>query len=109
MATRFPKWVVLGSVALMLLSLSQTWAAEKTTISFYVFGDLAEKAAYESLVSAFNQHYPDIAVNLVYTPGEDELNLNGSDEYRSRLSLDFASAKPPDVFLMNYREYRIFA
>ena len=29
--------------------------------------------------------------------------------FRLRLSLDFASARPPDVFLMNYREYGIFA
>src|SRR5205823_1394022 len=62
-----------------------------------------------SLVSAFNQKYPDIGVNLVYTPGEDEMHSgNQEDEYRARLSLDFASARPPDVFLMNYREYGIF-
>src|SRR5690349_1833913 len=93
----------------MFLNPIASRAAQKVTISFYVFGDLAEKAAYETLVVAFNQKYPDIGINLVYTPGEDEFHsANGEDEYRQRLSLDFASAKPPDVFLMNYREYGLF-
>ncbi len=85
-------------------------AAAASTISFYVFGDDAEKAVYESLVAAFNQQYPDITVNMVYTPGEDEMHGEGQeDAYRQRLSLDFAAGKAPDVFIMNYREYGIFA
>lgn len=86
-----------------------TRAAEQSALSFYVFGDLAEKAAYDQLISAFQKKHSDIAINLVYTPGEDEIHAtNGEDAYRSRLSLDYASARPPDVFLMNYREYGIF-
>src|SRR5260221_12768884 len=114
MLTRFSKWILLGCIVSLLISLQlfnlqTSQAAAKSTISFYVFGDLAEKAAYQTLVTAFNAKYPDITVNMVYTQGEDEFHsLNGEDEYRSRLSLDFASGKPPAVFLMNYREYGIF-
>src|SRR5258707_13759956 len=108
MLKRYATVIALSTILLMILNPIQSRAAAKTTISFYVFGDLAEKAAYQSLVTAFNQKYPDIGINLVYTPGEDEFHSNTGDDYRSRLSLDFASAKPPDVFLMNYREYGIF-
>src|SRR5437016_2530363 len=94
MFKRFSKWIVLGCIVSLLVSLqlinsTPGFAAAKTTISFYVFGDLAEKAAYQTLVTAFNVKYPDIAVNMVYTQGEDEFHsVNGEDEYRSRLSLD---------------------
>src|SRR5260221_14614641 len=95
MLTRFSKWILLGCIVSLLISLQlfnlqTSQAAAKSTISFYVFGDLAEKAAYQTLVTAFNAKYPDITVNMVYTQGEDEFHsLNGEDEYRSRLSLDF--------------------
>src|SRR5215470_2457408 len=100
------------TVLLILFSSSNIFhsrAADASSLSFYVFGDLAEKASYDALVSAFQKKYPTIGINVVYTPGEDEIHdTNGEDAYRTRLSLDFASAKPPDVFLMNYREYGIF-
>ncbi|MEP7289070.1 MAG: sugar ABC transporter substrate-binding protein [Chloroflexota bacterium] len=87
----------------------QAAQSPKGQVSFYAFGDSAEKAAYETLIAAFNKKYPDIAVKLVFTPGEDEIKFgDAEDAYRQRLSLDFASNTPPDVFLMNYREYGIF-
>ena len=110
-------FIFISLTAIVILLASQSAAFGQATpsslagaISFYVFGDSAEKAAYTTLVAAFNQRYPAVTVNLVYTPGEDEMHAVGEeDAYRARLSLDFASSKPPDVFLMNYREYRIFS
>jgi multiple sugar transport system substrate-binding protein len=70
-------------------------------ISFMIFGDPAEKAAYESLVSAFKQHAPDIQVDLIHIPSQND--------YRTRLGTDFAAGTPADVVLINYRRYASFA
>jgi multiple sugar transport system substrate-binding protein len=70
-------------------------------ISFMIFGDPAEKAAYESLVSAFKQHAPDIQVDLIHIPSQND--------YRTRLGTDFAAGTPADVVLINYRRYAGFA
>lgn len=103
---------VLLAVVLASLSLApqRASAAVSGSLSFYVFGDDAERAAYETLVTEFNKKYPDIKVKLVHTPGEDEFKFGDQeDAYKQRLTLDFASSTPPDVFLISYREYGIFA
>jgi multiple sugar transport system substrate-binding protein len=66
-----------------------------------VFGDPAEIAAYEGLVSAFNATQAEIEVELGYIPSQDE--------YRRRLATDFAGGAPPDVMLLNYRRFAAFA
>jgi multiple sugar transport system substrate-binding protein len=70
-------------------------------VSFMVFGDAAEYAAYEALVAAFEAEQPDIDVVLTHIPSQSE--------YRTRLAADFAAGTPPDVSLMNYRRYAAFA
>ncbi|MCB0109609.1 MAG: sugar ABC transporter substrate-binding protein, partial [Caldilineaceae bacterium] len=70
-------------------------------ISFMVFGDPAEKVAYEALVSAFNDVHPEIAVELQHIPGQSD--------YRKRLGTDFAAGTPADIVLINYRRYAPFA
>jgi multiple sugar transport system substrate-binding protein len=71
------------------------------TISFMVFGEPAELAAYESLVESFEAAHPDIEVELRHVPGQSE--------YRQKLATDFASGAPPDIFLLNYRRFGRFA
>jgi multiple sugar transport system substrate-binding protein len=66
-----------------------------------IFGDPAEKAAYESLLRAFNQRHPQIKVNLIHIPSQND--------YRQRLVADFAAGTPSDVVLLNYRRYAPFA
>jgi multiple sugar transport system substrate-binding protein len=70
-------------------------------ISFLVFGDAAEKAAYEQVVSDFTRRHPDIHVSLVHVPSQGD--------YRKRLGVDFAAGTPADVILLNYRRYGAFA
>jgi multiple sugar transport system substrate-binding protein len=70
-------------------------------ISFMIFGDPAEKAAYQSLVSAFHQHAPGIQVDMIHIPSQND--------YRTRLGADFAAGSPADVVLINYRRYAGFA
>ena len=66
-----------------------------------VFGDPAEKAAFDSLVTAFDAKFPEIDVNLIHIPGQND--------YRKRLATDFASGTPADITLINYRRYASFA
>jgi multiple sugar transport system substrate-binding protein len=70
-------------------------------ISFMVFGDPAELAAYQKLVDAFVEGYPDVHVELIQIPGQSE--------YRNRLAADIAAGNPADVVLINYRRYAGFA
>lgn len=78
-----------------------TDAAVAAEISFMIFGDAAEKAAYEQLVAAFEQRYPDSKINLLHIPGQSD--------YRKRLGVDFAAGAPADIILLNYRRYASFA
>ena len=66
-----------------------------------VFGDLAEKAAYERLVADFTRLHPQVQVTLVHVPGQGD--------YRKRLGIDFAAGTPADIVLLNYRRYAAFA
>jgi multiple sugar transport system substrate-binding protein len=70
-------------------------------ISLMIFGDAAEKAAYEQLAAAYEHRYPQIKVNLIHIPGQSD--------YRKRLGTDFAAGTPADVILLNYRRYASFA
>ena len=70
-------------------------------VSFAIFGDPAELAAYEALVTAFENEYPDIKIQLRHTPGQSE--------YRRRLATEFSSGSPSDVMLLNYRRFATFA
>jgi multiple sugar transport system substrate-binding protein len=71
------------------------------TVSFMVFGDPEEFAAYQSLVEGFTAVYPDINVELRHTPS--------LGEYRQRLAAGFSAGTPPDVMLLNYRRIGVFA
>lgn len=69
--------------------------AEPAAVSFMVFGDSAEFAAYESLVAAFEAGHADIDITLSHIPSQGD--------YRKKLATDFAAGSPPDVSLLNYR------
>jgi multiple sugar transport system substrate-binding protein len=74
---------------------------QPAAVSFMIFGDPAEKAAYEQLVTAFHERHRDIEVQLVHIPGQSD--------YRKRLGIDFAAGTPADVVLINYRRYAAYA
>lgn len=92
-------FVLLGSAA---IAFGQPALAQgEGEVSFMVFGDPAEKAAFDGLVTAFEAKFPDIDVNLIHIPGQND--------YRKRLATDFASGTPADITLINYRRYASFA
>jgi multiple sugar transport system substrate-binding protein len=89
---------VLG-VVLLLIGCGESNSAE--TVSFMVFGDPAERRAYESLVDAFETKHPEVDVAITHIPSPRE--------YRTRLATEFAAGSPPDISLMNFRRYAAFA
>ena len=86
---------------LTLFILTSCNSTEPPHISFMVFGDPAEFAAYEQLVATFSQDHPDIPIQLRHIPSQSE--------YRQRLATDFSAGSPPDIMLLNYRRFAEFA
>ncbi len=92
--------ISLSLLIILLLSACGEQTNERQ-VSFAIFGDPAELAAYEALVEAFENEYPEIDIQLRHTPGQSE--------YRRRLATEFSSGKPSDVMLLNYRRFATFA
>jgi multiple sugar transport system substrate-binding protein len=86
---------------LVVLVATGCYRHQAEPVSLMVFGDPAERAAYAELVAAFHESQPAVTVTLRHVPSPAA--------YRSRLSADFASGTPPDIFLLNYRRYAAFA
>ncbi|MBW3634692.1 MAG: sugar ABC transporter substrate-binding protein, partial [Chloroflexi bacterium] len=80
---------------------ARTSAQEPTSIRFAFWGDPTEQIAYEQVVSGFEATHSDIDIEIDYTPGQ-------SDYYR-KITTDFAADEPPDVFLINYRQFGQYA
>jgi multiple sugar transport system substrate-binding protein len=80
---------------------AQSGGAPTGRISFMIFGDPADKAAYENFTAAFKKKVPTVAVELIHIPNQGA--------YRRRLTSDFVAGAPPDVMLMNYSRYAAFA
>lgn len=86
---------------LCLMGCSPNGTEASTEISFMIFGDPAERAAYEALINAFENEHPTIQVQLIHIPSQSD--------YRARIGADFAANTPSDVVLINYRRYAQFA
>ncbi len=97
--SRLWPWILLGLVGCLWLMGCRK--AAPTSVSFMIFGDPAEKAAYDQLVIAFKAKHADIDVQEIYIPSDGD--------YRTRLATDFAAGSPPDIALMNYRRIAAFA
>jgi multiple sugar transport system substrate-binding protein len=72
-----------------------------TTVSLQAFGDPAELRAYRGLIAAFEKRSPGLHVRLVSVPNQD-------DHY-AKLGSAMAAGRPPDVFLINFRNFPAFA
>jgi multiple sugar transport system substrate-binding protein len=83
------------------LGVAHPSAQEPASIRFAFWGDPAEQSAYEQVVSGFEATHPDIHVEIDYTPGQSD--------YQRKITTDFAADAPPDVFLINYRQFGQYA
>lgn len=75
-------------------------SAGRVQISFQVAGEAEEISAYRTVEKAFEKEHPDIDVELI--------EIADKDEHLQKLSTSFAGGAPPDVFLLNFREYSQF-
>jgi multiple sugar transport system substrate-binding protein len=75
--------------------------AASGTVAFSVWGDPAEKAAYEQLAASFNRRQARVTAQLLHTPGQND--------YLKRLAADFAGGTPADIILLNYRRFGAYA
>ena len=89
------------SMALLACGAPSSENTPQGQVSFMIFGDPVEKAAYEGLVTAFKQQDNQVDVSLIHIPSQSD--------YRTRLSADFAAGTQADVVLLNYRRYAGFA
>jgi multiple sugar transport system substrate-binding protein len=71
------------------------------SVSFMVFGDPAELAAYQELLDAFREKHPDIEVELRHVASQGD--------YQKQLVTAFSAGAEPDVMLLNYRRVVQFA
>ena len=65
-----------------------------------VSGEPEETRVYGAVVAAFERAYEDIDIELVEVPEKDE--------HLAKLTTSFAGGDPPEVFLVNFREYSQF-
>ncbi|MDQ4058053.1 MAG: sugar ABC transporter substrate-binding protein, partial [Actinomycetota bacterium] len=84
-------------VVMVLAACSSSSGSEVDVIQVQVSGEAEEITVYESLVNAFEKQSPDIDVQLV--PVADK------DDHLAKLTTSFSTGNPPDVYLINFREY----
>jgi multiple sugar transport system substrate-binding protein len=75
-------------------------AGQDGAIRVQVSGEPEEIAVYRALVTAYQKRQPREKVELVAVAKKDD--------HLARLATSFAAGAPPDVFLINYREYAQF-
>lgn len=99
------KCILLTAILLVVVGLMgippATIRAQSRKTSFMVFGDPGEKAAYETLVAAFEKAHLEIDVDLLHIPSQSD--------YRQRLAADLAAGTATDVVLISFRNYARFA
>ncbi len=66
-----------------------------------ISGEPEEAAVYESVANAFMRQHPGVSVEVV--------TVAEKSDHLARLSTSFAAGNPPDVFLVNFREFSQFA
>jgi multiple sugar transport system substrate-binding protein len=91
-------WAILLIVCVVLGGCGR---AGKNKVSFMVFGDPAELAAYQKLVAEFEARHPGIQVELRHVASQGD--------YQKQLVTAFSAGAEPDVMLLNYRRFLQFA
>jgi multiple sugar transport system substrate-binding protein len=69
-------------------------------VTFQVAGEAEEITVYRTLVAAFEMEQDDIEVELI--------EIADRDDHLQKLTTSFAGGEPPDVWLINFREYSQF-
>lgn len=75
-------------------------SSTNVTLRFQVSGEAEEVAVYETLINAFESETSGIAVRTTV--------IADKDDHLAKLATSFSGGNPPDVFLVNFREYSQF-
>jgi multiple sugar transport system substrate-binding protein len=91
-----------ATVATLLLATACTGGAQQIgTVKILISGAPEELAAFRTLATAYEQAVPGADIQLV--------EASDAGDLITRLSTSIAGGAPPDIFLINYREYGQFA
>ena len=93
------RWCV--ALLVCLLAATAGCGGRGDSVSFMVFGDPAELAAYQSLVDAFRAVHPEVGVELRHVASQGD--------YQKQLVTAFSARAEPDVMLLNHRRVAQFA
>ncbi len=85
----------------LLLSGCVTVPEKEKQVSFMIWGEPAEVAAYQTMVDAFQAKYPNIHIELRSVPG--------SGAFQKQLVTAFSAGAQPDVMVLNHRRMAQFA
>lgn len=92
--------------AVLLLLASVACASEDEAsggqgeVVFQVSGEAEEVAVYRTLISSYEKDNPGANIKLV--------EVADKDDHLQKLATSFSAGDPPDVFLINFREYAQF-
>lgn len=98
--SKFSPWLMALLVAFGLSTCAPAESGDVTTVSFMIWGDPAEQAAFQGVIDGFHAATPGVQVDLIALPNQGD--------FSARLTSDFAAGTPPDVFLLNYRRMAQF-
>jgi len=91
-----------AAMATLLLATACTSGAEQAgTVKVLVSGAPEELAAFRKLADAYERAVPGVDIQLI--------EASDAGDLITRLSTSIAGGVPPDIFLINYREYGQFA
>lgn len=88
------------AAVVLLAACSNDAPGGQSGITVQVSGEREETAVYRAIVQAYENDNPDVQVRLV--------EVAEKDDHLTKLSTSFAAGDPPDVFLVNFREYSQF-
>lgn len=99
------KTIAVGVLTVLCLACSDPSAepggeTAPRAIRFQVSGEAEEVAVYDAVIKAFENVQPSTTVKLT--------TIAEKDEHLAKLASSFAAGDPPDVFLVNFREYAQF-
>lgn len=93
----------IGTVVAVFVLLAACTGDEEpgqSSITVQVSGEREETAVYRAIVQAYENDHPDTQVRLI--------EVAEKDDHLTKLATSFAGGDPPDVFLVNFREYSQF-
>ncbi|NUQ03375.1 MAG: sugar ABC transporter substrate-binding protein [Anaerolineae bacterium] len=79
--------LALLTIGLLLFSIGMVAAQEPVTLRLSVWGSLSDQEAYQARIDLAEQQFPDITVELLYTP----------DDYDQRIQTMMAGGDAPDI------------